>query len=135
MSVYEIDNEAIKKCWESRQKWFSLKDYSVKGSKELADLEIPEDMKRSTYLLSIGLIPYVCVTDDEVMMAYTETIENKKLREALLKIEPEKFEEKFWSYCDVYPELSKGYQQFEQPYVVAKIEKWCIENAIKYVIK
>lgn len=135
MGIFEIDKHAIKMCWESRQKMFSIKDYSIKGSKELAELDVPEDINRSTYMLSIGLIPFVSVSDVEVMRAYSQTIKNIKLRDAISKIPDEEFEEKFWGYCDIYSELSAGYQDFETNYVVEKIKGWCEDNAIKYVIK
>lgn len=135
MGIFEIDKHAIKMCWESRQKMFSIKDYSIKGSKELAELDVPEDINRSTYMLSIGLIPFVSVSDVEVMRAYSQTIKNIKLRDAISKIPDEEFEDKFWHYCNIYPELSAGYQDFETNYVVEKIKGWCEDNAIKYVIK
>lgn len=132
MKVFEIDKYAISMCWESHQKWFSKIDYTIKGSKELAQIDRPEDVSQSTYLISIGFIPYVSVSDEEVMRAFCKTITNKKLADTLSKIDANDFEESFWKYCNIYPEMAKDYSNYEDVYVMDKIKDWCKENAIEY---
>lgn len=134
MKVFEINKDALSKCWESHHKWFSKIDYTIKGSKELSQIEKPEDIPQSTYLISIGFIPYVSVCDVEVMRAYCETIENAKLKGVLSKIDENQFEEDFWKYCNIYPEMAEGYSQFEDTYVINKIKNWCIDNGIEYTL-
>lgn len=133
MKVFEIDRNAIKQCWESHQKWFSKIDYTIKGSKELALLEKPDDVAQSTFYISLGFIPYVSVTDVEVMKAFVDTLTNKKLVDTMKKVELEKYEEIFWKYCNLYPDMASDYSTFEDTYVVNKIKSWCNENSIECI--
>lgn len=136
MNTFEIDPINLRKCWGgTNQFWFSLRDYNVKDIDTLSCLDKPEDVSQSSYLVSIGYIPYFVVTNEEVMRAYVASITNKKLKDALSKIDEENYVESVWKYINVYPELSNGLNDFEDKYILDKAIKWCDENGIKYVIK
>lgn len=132
MKIFELNKDALRKAWSSAgQYWFSLKDYKIKNVTTLAQLDLPDNVVDSSYYVSLGYIPYVSVTNVEVMRAYVQTISNKKLKDVLSKISDEEYVESFWKYMDIYPELS-GYNDFEDTYVLEKAKAWCEENAIKY---
>lgn len=135
MNVFNIDKDALRKAWSVEgQYWFSLKDNTIKDALDLRDIDIPDGDSEMTYLVSLGLIPYVCVSNIEVMKACVQTLSNKKLKDALSNIDDDDFVESFWKYHDIYPELQTAYDDFEDKYVIKKIEKFCEENAIKYSI-
>lgn len=133
MKIFELNKDALRKAWSSaEQYWFSLQDYKIKDASTLAEIERPESVSNSAYYVSLGYIPYVTVSNVEVMRAFAQTISNKKLKENLAKISDEEYVEAFWKYLNVYPELSNGYNDFEDTYVLEKAKAWCEENAIEY---
>lgn len=133
MKTFELSKDALRKAWSSaEQYWFSLNDYKIKDVTTLAQMDKPESITGSAYYVSIGYIPYVTVSNIEVMRAFAQTISNKKLKENLAKISDEDYVESFWKYLNIYPELSESYNDFEDTYVLEKTKAWCEENAIKY---
>lgn len=135
MKPFELNDDALRKGWGGiGQYWFSLKDYTIKDVAELAHLEKPEHISQSAYFVSIGYIPYFVVSDEEVMHSYVDTLTNQKLKAALSKIDEDDYVESFWKYFNVYPQLSEGWQEFEDAYVLKKAQTWCQENAIEYTV-
>ena len=135
MEAFELNRDALRKGWGGvDQYWFSLKDYTVKDVAALAQLEKPEHISQSAYFVSLGYIPYFVVTNEEVMRAYVETLTNEKLKAALSKIDEDDYVESFWKYFNVYPQLSEGWQKFEDSYVLEKAKTWCKENQIEYIV-
>lgn len=135
MKVFTINEESLRKCWDGAdQYWFSLNQYTICDISALADLDKPEQISQSAYFVSLGYIPYFTVTNEEVIRAYVQTLSNKKLKAALSKIDENDYVESFWKYFNVYPQLSDGWEAFEQKYILEKAEKWCKENGIRYEI-
>ena len=135
MKPFVLNDDALRKGWGGiGQYWFSLKDYTIKDVAELAHLERPEHISQSAYFVSIGYIPYFVVSDEEVMHSYVDTLTNQKLQAALSKIDEDDYVESFWKYFNVYTQLSEGWQEFEDAYVLEKAQTWCKENAIEYTV-
>lgn len=136
MNTFELDPINLRKCWGgTNQYWFSLRDYNVKDIDTLSSLDKPDDVSQSTYLVSIGYIPYFVVTNEEMVRAFVESVSNPKIKKALSHIDESNFVDSFWKYVNVYPELSNDLNTFEDKYILDKAIKWCDENGIKYVIK
>ncbi len=136
METFHLNKETLRKGWGGvNQYWFSLKDYSVKDVAALAQIEKPEHISQASYFVSLGYIPYFVVSNEEVMRAYVATLDNEKLKNAFSKIESEDYVETFWKYFNVYPQLSNGWEEFEDNYVLEKAEKWCVENNINYTVE
>lgn len=136
MKVFEINKDSLRKGWGGTdQYWFSLKDYKIRDASTLAQMDRPEQISQSAYFVSLGYIPYFVVTNEEIMRAYVNTLKNEKLKAALSKIDDDDYVESFWKYFNVYPQLSDGWQEFEDNYLLEKAESWCKENGIKYVVK
>lgn len=135
MKVFTINEETLRKCWGGAdQYWFSLSQYKIIDVSTLAEMDRPEQISQSAYFVSLGYIPYFVVTNREVIQAYVQTLTNEKLKTALSKIDEDDYVESFWKYFNVYPQLSEGWDVFEQKYILEKAEKWCNENGIKYEI-
>lgn len=133
MNLFEINEDALRKAWSVEGKyWFSLADNTIEHIANLTQLDMPDMELGYENLKSEGYVPFVSVSNLEVMRAFTQTLSNKKLKEALEKINDDEFVEAFWKYHDIYPELRNAYNDFEDNYVIEKTKKWCEENAIKY---
>lgn len=136
MKTFELNLENLRKGWSSTpQFWFSLNDYKIKNIVDFVDYEQPDDMNKSSYLVSIGYIPYFTVTNEEVIRAFVKSIEDKKLKKALSNIDEKDYVESFWKYFNVYPELADLLCQFEDSFVLDKAKIWCEENNIEYIVK
>lgn len=135
MNLFEINKDALRKAWSVEEYyWFSLNDYKIKDVATLTQIDIPENTSRTAYLVSLGYIPFVSVSNIEVMRAFLQTITNTKLKDALLNVSDEEFVENFWKYHDKYSEIQNGYNEFEEHYVIEKTKRWCEENAVKYTM-
>lgn len=135
MKTFELNKENLRKAWTGGdQHWFSMRDYVVRDMPDIMDLDVPTGMTQSTYLISLGYIPYFVVSNEEVMRAYVATLTNQKLKTALAKIDENNYVESFWKYANVYPQLVEGWDEFENTYVLEKAKKWCDENAINYTV-
>lgn len=136
MNTFELDPDHLRKAWGgTNQYWFSLRDYKLKDATTMSELDKPENVSQSSYLVSLGYIPYFVVTNEEVMRAYVDSLTNAKLKRALSNIDDDNYVDSFWKYFNVYPEVANGWDEFESKYVLDKAVKWCIENGIKYAIK
>lgn len=135
MKTFELNSDSLHKAWGGAdQFWFSLNDYSIRDASYLSELECPQTDSQSAYFTSLGLIPYLHITNEEVMRSFVNGISNKKLRDALSKIDESNYVESFWKYYNIYPQLSEGYSEYEEKYVLDKAVAWCEENSINYVI-
>ncbi len=131
-----INSETRNKCGHgSSEYWFSYRDYSIKNISELSMVDKPEDMGQTTYFVSIGLIPFVTVSNEEIMRAAIEARGSAKLKSIFNKVESENFVETFWKYYNVYPELTENTDEFINDYLNKKIVEWCEENKIDYSLE
>lgn len=136
MSVFQIDKDILKKVWDSSGEQF----YSVSGGKlfnacEFSDIDRPENVSQTQYFMQIGYIPFVSITNDELLRAYAGTLKNEKIKNALNEVDDDKFSDTFWKYFNLYPELLDEYKKFEESFVLSKVESWCNDNGIKYEVK
>ena len=136
MEDFIIDDYAVKTVWKNcGQYWLSTKTGKLINSDEFSDFNIPDNVTQSQFLVNMGYIPYVGVSEAEVIHAYIPTLKNKKLVQALSNIDEDSICESFWKYLNAYDEIYEGYGKFEKDYVEQKIVTWCVENGLKYEIK
>ena len=128
-----IDSELLNKCGSgSSEFWFSYKDYTVKNIRDLDTDAKPADMGQTTYFVSIGLIPFITISNEEIMRSFIADKGNAKIKSVLDKVQGEEFVDTFWKYFYAYPELKEGIDEFSNVYTHNKIADWCIENNIDY---
>ncbi len=136
MDIFEITDDAVNKAWSGTDGYcFSMKDYNLKNVSEFADGNIPDNVSKSQLMFTLGCIPYVTVNDVEIMRAFINDIDNKKLKSVFEKVEDKDYVETFWKYCNIYPEIRDRYGDFEHNFVKSKIVEWCEENGINYKLK
>ena len=130
-----IDDELLQKCGGgSSEYWFCYGDYTIKNISEIDDMEKPDDVGQTAYYVSLGLIPFLSVSNEEIMRAFVKQRGSAKLNGILQKVHSDKFIETFWKYFNVYPELKEGLNEFAQDFMLNRLRGWCEENNIKYVI-
>lgn len=136
MKTFELDEKSLKAGWGAEEQyWFSINNYNVIDISESAHIDRPSDISETEFMLSLGYIPYFCVNRMELAKAYVATIDNKKLKAAMDKIEDSKYIDAFWKYYNAYPSDFSDYENFQHEYLLRKAERWCRENGIDYVIK
>ena len=82
----------------------------------------------------MGYIPFASVSNNEVLRAYAQTINNSKIKESIEQTDDDLYTDVFWKYFNLYPDMLEEYKNFEEKYVLNKVEKWCIDNGLKYEI-
>ncbi|MDE6722711.1 MAG: hypothetical protein K2J55_00765 [Eubacterium sp.] len=128
-----INSDLLNKCGSgSSEFWFSYRDYTVKNIRDLDTGAKPDDMGQTTYFVSIGLIPFVTISHEEIIRDFIIEKGNEKLQSILDKIHGEEFIETFWKYFNAYPELQEGIDEFASRYTHKKVADWCDENNISY---
>lgn len=131
-----IDDELLQKCGSgSSEYWFSYGDYTIKSISEIMALDKPDDIGQTAYFVSLGLIPFVSVSNEEVMRAFVKHKGSEKLNAILQKVHSDDFIETFWKYFNVYPELKEGLSEFGDKFIVEKVCEWCKENNVDYEVK
>jgi hypothetical protein len=132
--AFELNQETLRKGWGGTgQYWFSLKNNKIYDVSSFAPLDLPNQFSQSAYFLSLGYIPYFLVTNEEIIHAYINSLDNAKLKSAMEKSK-DNLVDSFWKYFNVYPQLANGWQEFEDNYILEKAKNWCSENGIKYVV-
>ena len=87
-----INSELFNKCGcGSSEYWFSYKDYTVKNIRDLDTDAKPEDMGQTTYFVSIGLIPFLTISNEEIIRSFVRQKGNNKLDAIFEKIRGEEF--------------------------------------------
>ena len=97
-------------------------------------MEKPDDMGQTEFYVSMGIIPFVSVSNEEIMRAFVKTKGSAKLNAVLQKVHSEDFIETFWKYFNAYPELKEGLDEFANDFIINKVSEWCEENNINYKI-
>ena len=78
MGIFIINDDSINKAWSGENGYcFSMKDYTLKDVNDIADSDIDDGFAKSQLMISNGYIPYVKVSDVEIMRAYISSINNK----------------------------------------------------------
>ena len=136
MSVFEINDDVLKKVWDSSgEQLYSVSGGKLFNAREFSDNDRPDNIAQTQYFLQMGYIPFVNITNDEALRAYKNTLRNDKIKAALDSVDDDKFNDTFWKYCNLYPDLLDDFNKFEKKYVLSKVESWCRENGIEYSIK
>ncbi len=132
-----IDKSVIEKCGGgSAEYWFSYKDYVIKNISEFNDIDRPENIGQIEFLVSLGIIPFLNVSNEEIMRAFVKENGSKKLNDLLDKVESENYMDTFWKYYNAYSELKdKGLIEFSDKYIKRRLAEWCTENNIEYEFK
>ena len=130
-----INDELLRKCGSGLSEyWFSYKNYNILSISELKDMEKPDDMGQTEFYVSMGIIPFVSVSNEEIMRAFVKMKGSAKLNAVLQKVHSEDFIETFWKYFNAYPELKEGLDEFANDFIINKVSEWCEENNINYKI-
>ncbi len=124
-----INNKTVRQAWGSAgEYWFSRIDFHIHDNSDL-------DCSDETTLVTTGFIPFVTVSNEEVMRAYINSLGNKKMAKTFSTLSCDEFVETFWKYFNAYSQVSEGYGKFETDYVLNKIIEWCDSNSIEYKIE
>ncbi len=135
MNTFQITSDVLKKVWNSSDELlYSVKDGKVYNACDFADVEGPAGFSQSQYFLNLGYIPFASVSNNEVLRAYAQTINNSKIKESIEQTDDDLYTDVFWKYFNLYPDMLEEYKNFEEKYVLNKVEKWCIDNGLKYEI-
>lgn len=133
--VFVLDKANLQKGWGGEgQYWFSLRSFVVRDVTHTANIERPENMSESEFLLSLGYIPYFRVSRVELAKAYINAVGSKKLKEKLDDVPDEEYVETFWKYFNAYKHLSEGFEEFQNNYLLKKGIDWCEDNGIKFIV-
>jgi len=131
-----INPDLLSKCGGgSAEYWFSYKDYSVKNIAEFGAVDKPDEIGQTAYFISLGIIPFITVSNEEIMRAFIKEKGSTKLNAVLGKVRDDEFIETFWKYFNAYPELKEGFDEFTSAYMLDKIIGWCRENSIEYSVQ
>ncbi len=123
-----LTEENLRFAWGSTTEyWFSRTNYSIVKYKDL-----PTDDQSK--LIEIGYIPFVTISNEEVIRAYIKSLNNPKVSSKFDGLSSCDCVEVFWKYFNAYKDISGGFDEFEKSYVIGKVVDWCEENAVSYSI-
>lgn len=121
-----LSEENLRYAWGSTTEyWFSRTDYSIHSFKEL-----PVDDYAK--LVETGFIPFITITNEEVIRAYIGSLNNPKVQAKFDGLSSYDCVEIFWKYFNAYSDISSGFDEFESKYVMKRVTEWCEENGIEY---
>lgn len=121
-----LDEKTLRYVWSSTGEfWLSRTDCTVYPSSELSG----ED---SAELVENGFIPFLTISNEEIIRAYIKFIDNKKVSAVFNKLSAEEVSDIFWKYYNAYSDISEGFGDFEKNFVLDKAVSWCNENNIEY---
>ena len=121
--------QTLRYAWGSTTEyWFSRTDYNIYS---ISQLPCHDDSK----LVSLGYIPFITICNEEVIRAYIKSLNNPKVSAVFDKLSTYDCVETFWKYFNAYPEISSGFDDFENKYVVEKVGEWCSANGVEYRIE
>ncbi|MCD7722607.1 MAG: hypothetical protein LUH82_01460 [Clostridiales bacterium] len=132
-----INEKVMKKCGGgSAEYWFSYKDYTIRNIRDFNTADKPDDVGQIEYFVSLGIIPFITISNEEIMRAFVKSKGSDKLNAVLDKVKSEQFIDTFWKYFNAYPEFKEeGLVEFSRKYIADKIALWCSENNIEYEVK
>ncbi len=123
-----LNEKTLRFVWGgSGEYWYSRVDSQIHSSAEL-ECEDTED------LMTNGFIPFLTISNEEVIRAYIKFLDNKKVSAVLDKLSGNEYIDTFWKYFNAYSSISEGFDEFEQKFVLEKVEQWCSQNAIEYAV-
>ena len=120
--------ENLRYAWGSTTEyWFSRTDYSIYKN---SDLPCGDHSK----LFELGFIPFLTISNEEVIRAYINSLNNPKVSAKFEGLSTYDCVEVFWKYFNAYKDISEGFDSFENEYVMKKVTDWCNENGVQYKI-
>lgn len=121
--------ENLRFAWGSTTEyWFSRTDYSIYKNSDLP-------FEDYTKLVELGFIPFITISNEEVIRAYISSLNNPKVSSKFDGLSSYDCVEVFWKYFNAYKDISDGFDAFENEYVMKKVTDWCDENGINYKIE
>ncbi|MCM1115585.1 MAG: hypothetical protein NC397_08835 [Clostridium sp.] len=121
-----LNEENLRYAWgSSTEYWFSRTDYSIY---KISDLPTDD----CTKLIELGFIPFITISNEEVIRAYIKSLNNPKVEAKFDGLSTYDCVEVFWKYFNAYKDISAGFDGFESRYVMDKVTGWCDENGIEY---
>lgn len=121
--------ENLRYAWGSTTEyWFSRTDYSIHKNTDLPC----EDY---TKLVELGFVPFITISNEEVIRAYINSLNNPKVSSKFDGLSSYDCVEVFWKYFNAYKDISDGFDSFENEYVMKKVTDWCDENGVEYKIE
>lgn len=133
MNILEITPEVLMKVWDSSgENFYCLNSGKICSSSDFSEMEKPENSTQVQCLFRLGYIPFVSVTNDEVLRAYARIINNQKIKNVIEHSNEDEYADVFWKYFNIYPDMLEEYKKFENKYVLDKISNWCKDNSLEY---
>ncbi len=124
-----LNPQTLRYAWgSSTEYWFSRIDYSIYN---VYDLPSQDHSK----LVENGFIPFLTISNEEVIRSYIKSLNNKKVADVFDKLSSYDCVETFWKYFNAYSDISSGFDSFENEYVQKKVIDWCEENGVNYKIE
>lgn len=124
-----LDEKTLRAVWGgSGEYWLSRIDCRVHSAADL-DCDDTDD------LLSNGFIPFINISNEEIIRAYVKHLGNKKIGAVLDKLSGDEYVDTFWKYFNAYSDISAGFDAFESKFVLDKAIEWCNDNSIEYSVE
>ena len=121
-----LDEMTLRFVWgSSGEYWYSRIDSQIHSSAELECADTED-------LMANGFIPFLTISNEEVIRAYIKFLDNKKVSAVLEKLSGNEYIDTFWKYFNAYSSISQGFDEFENKFVIDKVKDWSEANAIEY---
>ena len=82
-----------------------------------------------------GFIPFLTISNEEVIRAYIKFLDNKRSALFWKSFQAMNILTLFWKYFNAYSSISEGFDEFENKFVLEKAEEWCKSNSIEYSVE
>ena len=123
-----LDEMTLRFVWgSSGEYWYSRIDSQIHSSAELECADTED-------LMANGFIPFLTISNEEVIRAYIKFLDNKKVSAVLEKLSGNEYIDTFWKYFNAYSSISEGFDKFENKFVIDKVKDWCEANSIEYTV-
>ena len=123
-----LDEMTLRFVWgSSGEYWYSRIDSQIHSSAELECADTED-------LMANGFIPFLTISNEEVIRAYIKFLDNKIVSAGLEKLSGNEYIDTFWKYFNAYSSISEGFDEFENKFVIDKVKDWCEANSIEYTV-
>ncbi len=79
-----------------------------------------------------GMVPFVRIREVDVMRAYVESLNDRKLSSVFNKLPDKEAWSRFWAFFDDDGIESEHWGKYDRNYRIDHIVNWCKENGIAY---
>ena len=105
-----LDEMTLRFVWgSSGEYWYSRIDSQIHSSAELECADTED-------LMANGFIPFLTISNEEVIRAYIKFLDNKKVSAVLEKLSGNEYIDTFWYYFFAYSSISECFDEFEMLY-------------------